>query len=1207
MTCDSGFRKESVPKHFHGLNLHLRKVSQRVVLALLFLVILPCARAQIPPSATFPLGAQTNWAGNNVILGAVVAGSEPFGYQWQLNDAPIAGQTNALLLLPMTTTNDTGIYSLVVTNSSGSVTSNPTALTIKPVVGDRTVVAWGWGDYGQTNVPPGLSGVVAVAAGALHTVALKSDGTVVAWGYNCWGHADVIHVPDGLSGVIAIAAGSQHTLALKKDGTVVAWGRTDNVDFGQTVVPVGLGGVVSIAAASHNVVLKNDGTILAWGDNYSGQTNIPPDLKGVVAIAAAGGATVALRSDGTVVEWGENFCGRTNVPVDLKGVKAISAAGHGAALKDDGTVVAWGYNNFGQTNVPLGLTGVEAIAVGTFHTVALIDDGAIVAWGCNYDRQISVPPDLSQVVAIAAGMGHTVAITTVATLPIRILVDRVFVPSGSVVRDRQAIVGLYSSFTNAGIYYSTDGTAPLVGGPRTYTGPFTITNTTTIRVMVTNLDNASIVESEPVTVFVRHALTDETMGGGTVTMAESPSNTVVTLTATPDPGWTFMSWSGAAEGTSMSTTVTADQPKVVRAIFGTDVNAMTDGSGSIAKSPTEGPYPFGSMVLLTAEPTNGYYFVSWAGGADGNTNPLRYTISTPNPTVSASFAQAPSNQSISFGPLQDVILGNMPLTLNATASSGLTVSYSILSGPATITGNTLTITGSGTVVVRALQSGNADYSGARSVDQSFNVYLELTTSVAGYGKLSRDPDLAYYTNGAVVRLTAIPDFETVFTTWGGSVSGTNNPLDIVMDTNKNVTATFVATNYGIANIEIISFGFSPQLVDVSSGDQTLTVTAHIRCGSAPMSLVKVLFSDGRPDVVSGPYVEFGPQNLVSGTLQDGVFECPVLISDWTRVGAYTLHSIYLLDQSGRNKTYSSKPSSPTFPFPADTTTNLVITAPNHPARFGLGWPASIFDNKYGWVMQPTFLDQAGDFQAEVPRAIPGHRKYILRKGETRPFMSISGNWVMFSGTDQNVYSTIEAAPETELQQDIGVRLVRAWTKDYFPGLGDLQRDFLISPPDGAPGSEPYAISMLSNGSNAPTWSVMAGFVVSPPPGGFRKSFVLSSRTKKYPPPAGIEQGGGVIVIILVAVTTAEFDVVESPSFPITSYIEDSAGGFVTIQWFGSVGLSYHVQWKNDLGGENWTTVAKGLIGADAILKWADNGTETDPLSSGARIYRVTIP
>ena len=44
------------------------------------------------------------------------------------------------------------------------------------------MVAWGDNDYGQCNVPAGLSGVVAVAAGAYHSLALKADGTVVAWG-----------------------------------------------------------------------------------------------------------------------------------------------------------------------------------------------------------------------------------------------------------------------------------------------------------------------------------------------------------------------------------------------------------------------------------------------------------------------------------------------------------------------------------------------------------------------------------------------------------------------------------------------------------------------------------------------------------------------------------------------------------------------------------------------------------------------------------------------------------------------------------------------------------------------------------------------------------------------------------------------------------------------------------------------------------------
>ena len=78
-----------------------------------------------------------------------------------------------------------------------------------------TVVAWGHNGYGQTTVPAGLSGVVAIAAGGGHTVALKQDGTVVAWGGN---HKGQTRVPAGLRGVVAIAAGTYHTVALKQDG-----------------------------------------------------------------------------------------------------------------------------------------------------------------------------------------------------------------------------------------------------------------------------------------------------------------------------------------------------------------------------------------------------------------------------------------------------------------------------------------------------------------------------------------------------------------------------------------------------------------------------------------------------------------------------------------------------------------------------------------------------------------------------------------------------------------------------------------------------------------------------------------------------------------------------------------------------------------------------------------------------------------------------
>ena len=100
---------------------------------------------------------------------------------------------------------------------SAKLPHNPSLKT-----GQGTVVAWGAGGlgqsghphYGQTTVPAGLSGVVAIAAGDYHTVALKSNGTVVAWGDNYYGQRTV---PAGLSGVTAIAAGGHHTVALKLD------------------------------------------------------------------------------------------------------------------------------------------------------------------------------------------------------------------------------------------------------------------------------------------------------------------------------------------------------------------------------------------------------------------------------------------------------------------------------------------------------------------------------------------------------------------------------------------------------------------------------------------------------------------------------------------------------------------------------------------------------------------------------------------------------------------------------------------------------------------------------------------------------------------------------------------------------------------------------------------------------------------------------
>ncbi|WP_255203865.1 RCC1 repeat-containing protein [Myxococcus sp. AM011] len=354
---------------------------------------------------------------------------------------------------------------------------------------DGTVWLSGVGPIGDGSLPQyrftpvqvqGLSGIVTVAPGSNHALAVDSNGRVWAWGNNDYGQlgngtytgSNTPVQVQGLTGVVAIAAGVYHSLALREDGTVWAWGANHsgqlgdgNTWFGRgTPLPAqGLSGIVAVSAGGdHSLALRDDGVLFAWGNNREYQlgdastTNrlLPFQVPGVSNVAVMRGGnsfSLAVLANGTVWAWGYNAQGQLGngstttekSPKQTPGltdVKDLSAGfgSHVLALHSNGTVSAWGSNDQGQlgngstiaSTSPVqvqGLTDVFTVSTGGAHSLALRSNGTAWAWGSNHAGQRAdgsvwqqvVPmklDGLSNVKAIAASRSHTLALRTDGTV-----------------------------------------------------------------------------------------------------------------------------------------------------------------------------------------------------------------------------------------------------------------------------------------------------------------------------------------------------------------------------------------------------------------------------------------------------------------------------------------------------------------------------------------------------------------------------------------------------------------------------------------------------------------------------------------------------------------------------------------------------------------------------------------------------------------------
>lgn len=335
--------------------------------------------------------------------------------------------------------------------------------------GDNTVGALGKGNTTSSSSPVPVSGlnagVIAIAAGGYHTCALGSAGGVWCWGSNSSGQLGNGSTTDSYTpvavvglpaGVVALAAGEMHTCALTANGGVWCWGFNSYYQLGNTngnsAVPVavaGLPAVTAIAAGSdHNCVLTSSGGVQCWGFNNQGQLGngsttwsaAPVAVSGLSAGVTAIGSgqyadhTCAVQS-GSLWCWGYNDSGQlgdgstndSNVPVHVSGLYngavAVAAAQHSTfLLTTAGGVQSWGYNadgELGNGNISFGNGGLTTsvtpvslagfipldpatVGAGEYHSCVLTKSGTPFCWGLNGNGQLGINTQHGQVTSPAA-------------------------------------------------------------------------------------------------------------------------------------------------------------------------------------------------------------------------------------------------------------------------------------------------------------------------------------------------------------------------------------------------------------------------------------------------------------------------------------------------------------------------------------------------------------------------------------------------------------------------------------------------------------------------------------------------------------------------------------------------------------------------------------------------------------------------------------
>jgi endonuclease G len=286
----------------------------------------------------------------------------------------------------------------------------------------------------------------------------------------------------------------------------------------------------------------------------------------------------------------------------------------------------------------------------------------------------------------------------------------------------------------------------------------------------------------------------------------------------------------------------------------------------------------------------------------------------------------PQSQTITFAPIAAHQYGDADFAVSATASSNLPVTFSVVSGPATVVGGVVHLTGAGVVTIRASQTGTLNpqpplkntFAKAAPVDQTFTV-AKGTPSFTGLSSPTTEAGSSTTVEGVLGVGGLVPS---------GSVGITAGTLNVMapIDANGHFTATLATASFSPA-ASPFAIGFS-YAGDANFSDTTATSTLTVADTIPP---VVTLLGPALLTVEAGTaFVDPGAtaQDSFAGDLTAAIHASGAV--DTSLVGTYTRTYTVSDGYNTGSATRTVKVVDTTAPSISDVTaTPNLVTEPNH--------------------------------------------------------------------------------------------------------------------------------------------------------------------------------------------------------------------------------------------------------------------------------------